>query len=207
VEDVMSESVDLCEMGNPQEQSPLNMGLQDKFVLVLNLPKILRERSVLTPEISINPIQFTIFGTVVPSIQCPPMEVPFSGQVYNITSYSRPNYSPLNVNFVVDNKFKNYWVLWKWLSILSDPTYGLYSGTDTKDETFRKHLEDGMLTEYQANFSLLSKNEYNQTVIEFRYLNAFITSLGGINYDYNTPDIIKSSAEFQFSQLDVIYPQ
>ncbi len=203
----MNPPIDLCSTGNPTEQSPLNVGTLDKFVLVLNLPKILRDRSILNPDLSIDPVQLTIFGTVVPTIQCPPMEVPFSGQFYNITSYSRPNYPPLAVNFIIDSKFKNYWILWKWLSVLSDPAYGLYGGTDTKDETFRKHLEDGMLTEYQANFSLLAKNEYNQTIIEFRYLNAFITSLGGITYDYGNTDIIKSSAEFQFSQLDVIYQQ
>ena len=203
----MSESIDLCSTGNPTEQSPLNVGTLDKFILVLNLPKILRERSILDPKMTIDPVQLTIFGTVVPTIQSPPTEIPFSGQTYNIASYSRPSYPPLAVNFVIDNKFKNYWILWKWLTVLSNPTQGFYGGTDTKDETSEKHREDGILTEYQANFSLLAKNEYNQTIIEFRYLNAFITSLGGITYDYGNTDIIKSSAEFQFGQLDVIYHQ
>jgi hypothetical protein len=202
----MSEQIDLCNTGNPTEQSPLNMGLKDKFVLVFNLPKILRNLTKTDPNISVDPVQISIFGSVVPSIQVPSKEVPYLGQYYNITSYSRSNYEPLNVNFVVDSKFKNYWVLWKWLSILSSPSESLYSGTDPRHESWKDTLENGTLTEYQSNFSLLAKNEYNQTIIEFRYLNAFITNLGGIVYDYTDTGIIKCSAQFQFSQLHAIYP-
>ena len=201
----MSEPIDLCETGNPTEQSPLNIGTKDKFVLVFNLPRILRNLAKEDPSISVDPVQISIFGSVVPSIQVPPKEVAFSGQSYNITSYSRPNYEPLSVNFVVDNKFKNYWILWKWLSILSSPTESMYAGSDPRYETWKDRIENGTLTEYQSNFSLLAKNEYNQTIIEFRYLNAFITNLGGITYDYSDTDIIKSSAQFQFSQLEAVY--
>ena len=201
----MSESIDLCEMGNPQDQSPLNIGTKDKFYLVLNLPRILREAAQFDPQISIDPIQISIFGTIVPSVQVPPREVPFAGQTYNITSYTRPNYGPLNVNFAVDNKFKNYWILWKWLSVLNSPSDSMYNGTDPRLETWKDRVLNGTLTEYQSNISLLTKNEYNQTIIEFRYLNAFITELGGIEYDYSNNDIIKCSAQFQFSQMDVIY--
>lgn len=201
----MNEPVNLCETGNPTIQSPLNTGLNDKFQLVLNLPYILRKESVTDPKISLDPVQLTIFGTVVPSIQVPPQEVMFSGQAYNVTSYTRPNYAPLDVNFIVDNQFKNYWILWKWLSVLNNPAESMYNGTDPRYETWKDRIENGTLTEYQSNFSILSKNEYNQTIIEFRYSNAFITTLGGINYNYRNSEIIESSAQFQFSQLDIIY--
>lgn len=201
----MNEPVNLCETGNPTTQSPLNVGLKDKFILVLNLPRILRKQSIINPSISIDPVQLTIFGAVVPSIQVPPQEVMFSGQAYNVTSYTRPNFAPLDVSFVVDNQFKNYWVLWKWLSILNNPGESMYNGSDPLLETWKDRVENGTLTEYQSNFSILSKNEYNQTIIEFQYKNAFITGLGSINYNYKDPEIIESSVQFQFSQFDVIY--
>lgn len=197
------EPVDLCSLGNPEQQSPLNMGTKDKFVLVLNLPRIMRKMASTDPTISVDPLQLTIFGSIVPDISVPPQAVSFSGQSYNVTSYTRPNYPPLNVNFVVDNRFKNYYILWRWLSILSDPIQSMYAGTD--QESWRERIENGTLTEYQSIFSLLSKDEYNKTIIEFRYMGAFITGLGGINYDYNDPTNIKSAIQFQFSQLDVIY--
>ena len=92
------------------------------------------------------------------------------------------------------------------LSILNDPNSSYYTGTDPKLETWKDRTETGIVTEYQTNFSILGLNEYNQKSIEFVFYNAFITNLGGINYDYNDPEFIKSSVEFQFSKLDVIIP-
>lgn len=194
---------DLCETLQPTQQSVLNRPGKDKFLLVLNLPYILRKQSLNNDLINLDPLQISIFGTVVPSIQVPPNEARFGGQSYNVTSYTRPNYSPLTVSFVIDNKFHNYWILWKWLTVLNDPKNSLYAGTDSKLETWRDRLESGMLAEYQTNFSVIGLNEYNQKSIEFIYYNGFITNLGGINYDYTDSEIIKSTAEFQFSQLDV----
>jgi hypothetical protein len=175
--------------------------------LTIFLPEAIRELNSKedrkNSKLNLESLQMSIYGTVVPDISVPPQEVPFSGQTYNVTSYSRPNYPPLLVNFIVDNRFKNYYILWKWLSILSDPTQSMYAGTDP--ETWKDRVENGTLTEYQSNFSLLSKDEYNKTIIEFQYSNAFITGLGGISYDYNDATIIKSSMQFQFSQLNVIY--
>ena len=194
---------DLCETPQPTQQSVLNRTGKDKFLLVLNLPPILRKRLTNDELLNIDPLQISIFGTVVPPAQVPANEVRFGGQSYNVSSYSRPNYPPLPVNFIIDNKFRNYWVLWKWLQILNDPESSFYTGTDPKLETWRDRLESGIVTEYQTNFSVISLNEYNQYTVEFIFKNAFITNLGGINYDYNDTELIKSSAEFQFSQLDV----
>jgi hypothetical protein len=193
----------LCDTPQPTLQSVLNRTGKDKFLLVLNLPEVLKKQSILNDLINLDPLQISIFGTVVPQIQVPANEVRFAGQSYNVTSYTRPNYSPLTVSFVIDNKFYNYWLLWKWLSILNSPTGSLYDGTDPRFETFRDRLQAGNLTEYQTNFSVIGLNEYNDTTIEFIYRNAFITSLGAISYSYRDPEIIESSAEFQFSQLDV----
>lgn len=194
---------DLCETPQPTQQSVLNRTGKDKFILVLNLPEVLKKQSITNDLITLDPLQISIFGTIVPQIQVPSNELRFGGQSYNVSSYTRPNYSPLQASFVVDNKFRNYWILWKWLSILNSPTGSLYDGTDPKLESFRDRLQSGNLTEYQTNFSILGLNEYNQTTVEFIYYNAFITSLGSINYNYRDPEIIESSAEFQFSQLDV----
>jgi hypothetical protein len=194
---------DLCETPQPTQLSVLNRPGKDKFLLVLNLPHVLREQSTANELIDINPLQISIFGTVVPNIQVPPNEARFAGQTYNVSSYARPNYGPLAVNFIVDSKFRNYWILWKWLTILNDPQTSYYSGTDPKLETWKDRIQSGILTEYQTNFSVFGLNEYNQKTIEFIYYNGFITNLGGISYDYTDPELIKATAEFQFSQLDV----
>jgi len=202
---------DLCETPQPTQQSVLNRSGKDKFVLVLNLPKILYKQSLKDELIDLDPLQISVYGAVVPPIQVPANEVRFGGQSYNVSSYTRPNYPPLTVNFVIDNKFQNYWILWKWLTILNDPKNSLYTGTPPKGVSFNTpyedwtdQLDDGILTEYQANFSVLGMNEYNQKTIEFVYYSGFITNLGGINYNYRDTDILESTVEFQYSQLDVI---
>jgi hypothetical protein len=194
---------DLCETPQPTQQSILNRVSKDRFLLVLNLPYVLKKESVNNSLIDLDPLQISIFGTVVPTIQVPSNEVRYAGQSYNVSSYTRPNYTPLTVNFIIDNKFRNYWILWKWLSVLNDPKGSLYTGTDPKLETWKDRLQNGLLTEYQTNFSVIGLNEYNEKSVEFIYYNGFITNLGGITYDYTDSDIIKSTAEFQFSQLDV----
>jgi hypothetical protein len=195
--------LDLCEQPQATQQSVLNRSGKDKFILVLNLPDVLKKDSLVNKLLTINPLQVSIYGAVVPNIQIPSVQAPFAGQVLNVTSYSRPNYAPLGVSFVVDNNFKNYWILWKWLTIFNDPKEGIYTGTDIELETWEDRLRSGVLTEYQANFSVFGLNEYNQKTIEFKYYNAFITNLGGITYNYREPELIESTAEFQFSQFDV----
>lgn len=194
---------DLCETPQPTQQSVLNRSGKDKFLLVLNLPQILRKQSVTDSLINIKPIEMSVYGAVVPIIQVPPVEVRFGGQSYNVTSYSRPNYPPLNINIVIDNSFKNYWLLWKWLSVLNDPKESGYAGTKDKTETKIDKETRGNLTEYQTNISVIGLNEFNQKTIEFIYYNAFITTLGGIDYNYRTPEILETTAEFQYSQFDV----
>lgn len=192
-----------CNSPQPTQQSILNRSGKDKFLLVLNLPQILKKQSVGDELINLDPLQISIYGTIVPPINVPPVSIPFAGQTYNVSSYVRPNYTPLTVNFIIDNKFRNYWLLWKWMTILNSPTGSYYTGTDSKYETFRDRIESGILTEYQSNFSVLSLNEYNQPSVEFIYYNAFITNLGPINYSYRDEGIIETTAEFQFSQLDI----
>ena len=126
----MSDST--CE--NPQIQSPLNRASKDKFYLILNLPYILRNSSdplLKKPD----PLQISVFGTIVPPINVPAVEVRFGGQSTNVSSHSRPNYGPLSLSFVVGNDYTNYFILWKWLAAMNDPKTSLYNSTPLKQQT------------------------------------------------------------------------
>jgi hypothetical protein len=193
--------METCE--NPTQQSILNRSSKDKFLLVLNLPQILKKQSITDSTLKLDPLQMSVHGTIVPAINVPSVEVRFGGQSHNVSSYSRPNYPPLTVNFIIDNGFRNYWLLWKWMSILNFPTGSMYAGTAPEFETYKDRINSGLNTEYQSTFSIFSLNEYNQKSVEFVYNNAFITNLGAINYSYRDEGIMESTAEFQFSQLDI----
>jgi hypothetical protein len=190
---------------NPQLQSSLNLASKDKFILVLNLPLALRRQAANDPCLNIDSLQMSVYGTIVPTISIPPVELRYQGQSTNFSSHSRPNYSPLVLNFVIDNQYNNYYVLWRWLDLLNDARESKYNGTPTDTpQTRLERIERGLITEYQTNFSILALNEYNQTVTEFIYYNAFIINLGNLNYNYREGEILESTVEFQFSQLDII---
>ena len=182
-------------MSNPTQQSVLNKSSRDKFILVLDIPNALRG-GVYTPTITqgTTPIEFAVFGTIVPDVIIPTIAVPFAGQTLNVTSYTRPNYNPLTLNFVVDNTFLNYWILWNWLNVLNTAHGSIYGGDSPTSQTG--------LPEYQTLFSIFAVNEYNQRVAQWTYYNATITTLGGITYSYRESSWIESTATFQFNKLD-----
>ena len=195
-----------CE--NPTIQSSLNRASKDKFVMVLNLPYVLRNKSSEDPLLDIEFLQINVSGTIVPAISIPAVELRYAGQSTNVSSHSRPNYPPLTINFVVDNEYKNYYVLWKWLEVLNTSTESLYGGTDLDEMmTAQERINKGNEFEYQTTLSILALNEYNDTVMEFQYKNCFITNLGQISYNYKEGEFIETTAEFQFNQLEIIKPK
>lgn len=181
-------------------QSPLNRQRADKFIMVLSVPEILKEQKSNSTRsnsrIIPNSLQFSIYGAVVPDIKVPHKDVPYAGQVLKVSSFTRPSYPPLAVNFMIDNMFNNYWVIYKWLNILNDAKKSLYTSNIKQDE--------GLLDKYSTTISIFGLDEYNNRVIEFKYSNSFPVSLGGIKYSDRDPKEIESTFEFAFFQFEPI---
>lgn len=180
-------------------QSILNKSSEDKFTLVLNLPPIMK--SIDAPKrngsnIDLDKLQFSVEGTIVPPNVVPNITVPFSGQNLEVTSYARPAWQKNCVRFTIDNRFNNYWVLWKWLSILNDPKQSVYNLQKLPDTGIPKSMHN-----YQTDISIFALDEFNNKTVEFKYHKAFITDLGGIEYDYQKEKQIVSSFEFAYSQF------
>lgn len=187
---------------NPTQQSTLNRASIDKFLLVLDLPKVLRDLAESDSLIDINALQMSVWGAVIPDVIVPHTEVTYSGQTLNVASHTRPNYTPLTLDFIVDNDFKNYYVLWKWLSILNSPRESLYQGKPRGVTPVNSND-----IEYQTTFSILALNEYNEAIMKFTYYNAFIVKLGGIKFSYREGNIIETTVDFQYNQFDLSKPK
>lgn len=187
---------------NPTQQSVLNRASKDKFLMVLTLPKIMRELSPKDPLIDIDSLQMSVWGAVIPDISVPHVELPFGGQHANVASHTRPNYPPLTLDFIVDNDYKNYYVLWKWLHILNSPRESFYQGNP---RGLSPDINDDI--EYQTTFSIFALNEYNEAVMQFNYYNCFIIRLGGIKFSYKEGDIIETTVDFKFNQFDLNKPK
>jgi hypothetical protein len=180
-------------------QSQFNKSRLDKFLLVLNLPPVLkdlakkdfasRDNNVVIED----SLQFSVYGSVIPTVTVPAIEQGYAGQHYKLSTNTRPAYPNVKVNFTIDNKFNNYWVIYKWLDMLNDEKFSQYNG---KDYTNKITPAD-----YQADMTLYAKDEYDADIVKFTYTKAFPVGLGQIDYNYRTSGEIETTFEYAFSQL------
>lgn len=212
-----------------KQQSILNKGYQDKFILVLDTATLLKqfESSNVRDEkfVNLDKMQFSVIGINIPAHIIPQVPMAYMGQTMHVTSQTRQAYPPVKINFTIDNRFENYWFLWKWLYIMNHP---LESGMDKhfavleknphqalnhlamKDKKpeianpVYKHIKaKNLYTDYQTTITVYGLDEYNQKVIQFDYRNAFITTLGDISYTYQDTNQLGCSFDFAYGQIDV----
>ena len=187
---------------DPILQSQLNKSRSDKFLLVLNLPPILRNiqsNSVRSNNLlQQDALQFSVYGSVVPNVSVPEVTAGYGGQSYKLSSNSRAAFDKISVNFTIDNRFNNYWVIFKWLALLNDPKGKGYS-PDEQLNTDKKIAPE----QYQTDFTLFGKDEFDKNIIKFTYTKAFPVNLGSIDYSYREETELTTTFEFAFSQFFV----
>jgi len=184
---------------NSMRQAVLNKSRADKFLLVFDVPPILREISKKfdqTNEVIIpDSVQYSIFGTAVPEITVPAVENRYAGSTLYVSSHSKNPYPPVSVSFNVDNEYKNYWVLYQWLNLLHSQYEGRYNERELLESS------DPNFKDYQTDLTIFGKDEFNNSRIKFTYTKAFPTTVNGIEYSYQNPDEITSGFTFVYSQL------
>jgi hypothetical protein len=187
---------------DPTRDAVMDKARLDKFILVLNLPKCMR--NIITTKIRTNvlvnqnALQFSLYGAPVPVTSVAHVDLPYSGQVAKISSMARPTWQALTVDFNVDSKFVNWWVLWKWMDIINNSKLGFWNPPDRVDPN--QHPAGG-LADYAANMTVYGRDEFNKNVIQFDYIGCFATELQGIQYNYQTPDEVKSQFTVQYTQF------
>jgi hypothetical protein len=185
------------------QQSLFNKALKDKFLLVLNLPKCLKDLQINNLKesgfVNLDQLQFSIFSAPSPAIQIDAIPLKQQGQTYNITSQVRNPYPHMQINFTVDNKYMNYNVIWKWLEFINDPKQsGMnpYFEKTTRPETkFDKYLD------YQSDITVYGLEEYNKKIAQWQYSNCFPIFLSDISYNYRLSEEAECSFSFIYSQL------
>jgi hypothetical protein len=177
----------------------MNKARKDKFLLVFDLPPILkpiintykRDNKYLNPD----SIQFSIFGSMIPEITVKGVQNRYAGSTLYVSSHSKDPYPPLNVKFVVDSMYNNYWVIYQWLNLLHDQKTGLYNQSNIP--------VDANFNDYMTDITIYGLDEYGKKRIKFIYKRAFITTLDAIEYDQkgSEGEEITSGFTFLYSQL------
>ena len=213
--------------GDDLHQSILNKASKDKFVAILNIPPILRGINVKDVRnndlINLDTVQFSHVCISIPGSVISAVGVPMGGQTPHVTSQVRSEYPEVKIEFAVDNNFNNYHLLWTWLNVMNDAKKSgmdksfdvlKYKGTSTSrlsapeeldvpnSVNFHKLVHRNDFTDYQATITVLALREYNEPIAQFTYTNAFLTTLGNIDYDYRVSDQIMCSFNFAFGQMD-----
>lgn len=180
-------------------QALLNKSRSDRFILTLTLPLELRDinsrdtRS--NHKVNFENLQFSVYGSVVPAEIIPQVSLSYSGGPMNISSHAKPVYDPVTVNFTIDNEFKNYWIIHKWLQVLRNDETTIYDGEYT--------MKDKGLGRYSTDFKLIGLNDFDKPMIEWTYKNAFPISLGELTYNHRDAKELDTSFQFVFSHMEV----
>ena len=102
------------------KQSLFNKARTDKFIMVLDLPKALKDINTSddrnTSSVNSDTIAYSVFSTQIPEVHVHDTEGKYSGQTFHFTSHVRPEYGNVTVGFTVDNEFNNYWVITRQLN-------------------------------------------------------------------------------------------
>lgn len=188
-------------------QAILNKSRSDKFLMVLDIPPILKKKydGVLDSTFKADTLQFTIYGSPVPAISVPPIDLAYDGQVYRASSMSRPAYDPLSVKFFVDNGYKNYWLLWQWLNLFNDAKDST-SNISIQSPFIGGSVDRNMkisMKDLISKFSIYALDEYNNKIISFDYTDSFPISLGELNFSHQDSSEISCNVNFVFNQLQV----
>ena len=182
-------------------QSPLNKNRNDKFILVLNLPEGLKEINDNVTRnnnrINSNSLEMSIFGTLTPSFDIPEVTLPYGGQSVKVSSHVRSAPSSFSFNFKIDNEYKNYWVIYKWLDLLNDVKTGIFNNDKIIDIVGEQYLRA-----YSSNITVFGLDEYDNRKIQFDYIGAFPTTLAEISWNYGESSEITSSSSFSFTRME-----
>ena len=185
---------------NTMQQAMLNKSRADKFLLVFDVPPILKQISKKFNQNNTNiipdSVQFSVFGAAVPEITVPAVENRYAGSTLYVSSHSKNPYPPVSVNFNIDNEYKNYWTIYQWINLLHDQYEGTYNTRELNDNNPEETFKD-----YQTDLTIFGKDEFNNNRIKFKYTKAFPTTIEAVTYNYQTPGEITSGFTFVYSQL------
>ena len=192
-------------------QSILNRGKLDKFQMVFNLPPIMKKDNttdwgtVTNGLVNEDAVQFTLQSAILPDVDIPAKELSYSGQTLKISSQVRSGYSPIICKYIIDNRFRNYWLLFQWLNKINDAKKSVM---DDELTMFLPIPATGNLPNYEkknmwgykTNISIFPIDEYNKRICEFVFRGAFLTYLQGFEYSFTTAEDMNSTFKFEFDQ-------
>mgnify|MGYP003673675255 CR=1 FL=1 len=188
----------MAESNKEVRQSYLNKARADKFRVAIPLPAVLRNidtRLVRSPEfVDKDALTFSVFAIDVPALAVESVDLKYAGQTPRASSLSRTPFEPVTIKYVIDNQYRNYWLLYKWFDMLHDESKGHMDINKGANQILEIYLTDVTVT---------GLDEYNKSVIEYSFTHCVPVEIGALSYDYQETNEIESSFKFRFHQLKI----
>jgi hypothetical protein len=188
-------------MSTEVKQSYFNQATQDKFLMVFDIPVILkddqtqynRKNSTVIPD----SVQYSLFKTAIPDVTVKGVEVRNVGSTLYLSTHSKDSFPPTSVDFAVDNGYNNYWCIFKWINLLHDQKTGQYNSDNLP--------VDQSYSDYQTNITIFGLDEFGKKRIKWTFTKAFPTTLKGLTFDQQAEGDMRiiSGFDFLFSQMHV----
>ena len=214
--------------GRDIAQSPTNKASSDKFLVVLDIPPIMKPYNTTKfrseNTVNLNLWQFSPAGIKLPKIGVKANTLPWMGQNLTVTSQVRNAPEELAITFRIDNKFCNYHLLRKWFDVMNREEdsgmnehfakakaalninefhpFPFETKNDTPDkETYRRVDFKNSFDDYKTDITVFGLDEYNNKAIMWFFYRVFITEVGGIDYSYTDQKELVCTANFSYSQV------
>lgn len=161
-------------LGNIDKYTP------SKFEMVFS--KIPTETSILAvKELTIN-----IFGSIIPGMTLDSLDMPFMGG--KVREFSgNIEFDPLTVMFNVDSKFRNWYILYSWITFINN----------NKD----KFGENKRL--YATDATIRIMDNFENTVLRINFKNIWPNSLTEVSLSYRESEsILESMVTFQYDRFE-----
>lgn len=188
----------MAEIKKEVRQSYLNKARCDKFRITVPLPEVLRNidsRSVRSDRfVDKDAINFSIFAINIPDITVESIDLKYAGQTPRASSLARSPFDPVDVKFVIDNEYRNYWFLYKWFNLVHD---------ESKGHMLKSKGAIQPIDAYTTDIVVAGIDEYNNNKILYTFTHCVPVQIGGIPYDYQQTNEIESNFKFKFHQLKV----
>lgn len=127
-------------------------------------------------------VEYTCVSTSLPGIVLPEVAAPFRGNT-NYVSGERVQYTPLDMRFIVNENLENYVELFNWIK---------YNASN--DE----------MKKLDVTLNILSS--HNNIAKQIRFVSAFPTSLGSIEFQTQNTDVeyVTADASLQYTYFEFV---
>jgi len=133
-------------------------------------------------------LTLSIYNTIIPGMSF--NEEDLDWQSFKSRGiFSNLEYDPLTATFMIDNKFKNWKILCKWLKHINN----------------NKDVGGKLLNDYITDSSLIIYGNYGDTILTLEFPGMFIKSLGSINLNQREGEqFLECEATFLYDYFDIV---